>query len=319
MNMNKMVYFDSDDIEKAAPYDKWVGTMEDALLTSVSGGYLMPKRMHLDKGNDTFLLMPCVTDKYWATKLVSFCPGNRNSGLPSIYGTVILNSSVTGEPLAVMDGSKITAMRTAAVSSAGIKILSPEGCKSLGIIGAGVQGVSQAVFACSVRKIVEIRVFDKSMHNIRLFSDELHKRYPEIRIIEARDSGEVALNSEIIITATNSQSPVFPDEKQLFTDKTFVGIGSYKPDCREFPEQLFRQLDEIFVDAEDGKKESGDLITPVMSKWIKEDKIFHIGKVISTAMVPSENNTRLFKTVGSAIFDLYAAKLIYESYLKKNA
>ena len=50
--------------------------------------------------------------------------------------------------------------------------------------------------------------------------------------------------------------------RDLFSGKTFIGIGSYKPDCREFPGQLFRQLDQIFIDTIDGKKESGDLIDP---------------------------------------------------------
>lgn len=308
-----MEFFDSDRIEKALPMLAWVEAMEAALLATVSGNYVMPQRMHLDRGDDTFLLMPCITEEYWSTKLVSFCPGNSETGRPSIYGTVVLNNSKTGEPLAVMDGSKITAMRTAAVTAAGIRSLSPVAARSLGIIGAGRQGIYQALFACSVRDINEIRAYDQNRKNLKLFSDELHIRYPGIRIIESKDSGEVALNSEIIITATNSHDPVFPNDKDLFSGKTIIGIGSYKPDCMEFPEQLFRQVDQIFTDTNDGKKESGDLIVPVKNNWIKEDKIYPIGDLIAGNIRLSSNPTRLFKTVGSAIFDLFSAKLIYES------
>jgi len=308
-----MDFFDSNTIENALPFNDWVEAMESALLAGNSGDFIMPKRMHLDRGSDTFLLMPCISDKYWSTKLVSFCPGNSETGHPSIYGTLVLNNSKTGEPLAVMDGSKITAMRTAAVTAAGIKILSPAGARSLGIIGAGRQGVFQALFACSVRKISEISVYDQNRENLKLFSIEIHKRDPSIKITLAKDSGEVALNSEVIITATNSQDPVFQNDKTLFAGKTFIGIGSYKPDCREFPEQLFRQVDQIFIDTPDGKKESGDLIDPVKNNWISEDKIYPIGGLIAGNISLSTNPTRLFKTVGSAIFDLFAAKLIYES------
>jgi ornithine cyclodeaminase len=97
-----------------------------------------------------------------------------------------------------------------------------------------------------------------------------------------------------------------------------VGIGSYKPDCREFPEQLFRQVDQIFVDTMDGKDESGDLITPVRSNWIADRNIFPIGSLITGNIVTTENPTRLYKTVGSALFDLFAAKLVYEKYIDKN-
>ena len=307
-----MKFFDSKAIEEITTISQWIEAMEKAMKTSFSGEYLMPKRMHLDYGNDTFLLMPCITDEYWTTKLVSFCPGNKKLGRPSIYGTVVLNDTKTGEPLAIMEGGAITAMRTAAITAVGIKNLSPVHSHSLGIIGTGTQGVSQALFACGVREINEIWVYDQNKDNLKLFTDMLNSKYPKIKIIHAADSSEVVLKSEIIISATNSQYPVFPDSKELFTGKTFVGIGSYKPDCREFPEQLFRQLDQIFVDSMDGKKESGDLITPVQYNWISDNNIHPLGSLLSGIVVPTANTTRLFKTVGSAIFDLFAAKLVYE-------
>lgn len=310
-----MEFFDGETIANMATIREWIATMEKALKTTITGGYISPKRMHLDFGEDTFLLMPCITDEYWSTKLVSFCPGNKASGHPSIYGTVILNRTKTGEPLAVMDGTFITAMRTAAITAAGIKILSPHNCHTLGIVGTGVQGTYQAIFASSVREINEIWTFDQNKESFKKFSEEVRKKYPEIKIIQTGNSDEVALNSEVIITATNSQLPVFKNEKEYFTGKTFVGIGSYKPHCSEFPEQLFRQADQIFVDTLDGKKESGDLIIPVENNWIADKSIYPLGSLISGDVVPSKNPTRIIKTVGSAIFDLFAAKLIYEKHI----
>jgi ornithine cyclodeaminase len=307
-----MEFFDSNTIAEIATSAEWIEAMELAMLKSLTGDIVLPQRMHLDHGDDTFLLMPCVTDEYWATKLVSFNPANKQLGRPSIYGTVVLNDRKTGEPLAIMDGSAITAMRTAAITAVGIKSLSPIGSHTLGIIGTGVQGISQAIFACSVREISQIWAFDQSKNNLEQFSKTLNQKRPEIKIIHAADSTEVALNSEVIISATNSQHPVFPDKKELFTGKTFVGIGSYKPDYREFPEQLFRQLDQLFVDTPDGIKESGDLIIPVLNNWISEDRIYPLGRILSGIIIPSDNRTRLFKTVGSAVFDLFGAKLVYE-------
>ena len=311
-----MDYFDSLTIENIATLPEWVDMMEKALRYSIEpGGYVMPKRMHLDYGDDTFLLMPCITEEYWVTKLVSFCPGNKAAGRPSIFGTVVLNDTKTGEPLSVMDGSAITAMRTAAVTAVGIRHLSPAGCHSLGIIGTGTQGIWQALFACSEREINEIWAFDQSNENVKIFAEKVKSKYPMIRVIQAADSSEVAINSDIIISATNSQYPVFPDEKALFTGKTFIGIGSYKPDFREFPEQLFRLIDCIYVDTLDGKKESGDLITPVKNNWIAETEIYPIGSLLTGEIIPTSNRTRLFKTVGFALLDLFAVKLVYEKYI----
>ena len=313
-----MEFIDSKTIADIASQSEWVETMETALRIAATGNYVMPERMHIDYGENTFLVMPCITDEYWATKMVSFCPGNREKERPSIYGTVVLNDTKTGAPLAILDGGILTAMRTGAVTAAGIKHLSPLNSHSLGIVGTGVQGIYQALFACSVRKIDEIWAFDKDSSNLNKFVVDLNFRYPDVRVHLANDSGEVTLNSQVIISATNSQNPVFKNSKELFTGRTFVGIGSYKPDCMEFPEQLFRQIDQIFVDTIDGKNESGDLITPVRNNWISDENIFTIGSLIAGNSVPAENTTRLYKTVGSAIFDLFAAKLIYEKHIDKN-
>ena len=313
-----MEFIDNKTIANSATLKEWIDAMEKAMQAGSAETYNVPKRMHLDHGKNTFLLMPCFTDEYWTTKLVSYCPDNMMSGHPSLYGTVVLNNTNTGEPLAIMDGGMITAMRTAAVTAVGIKKLSPVSSHSLGIIGTGTQGLFQAIFACSVRQINEIWAYDRNKLSLNRFSVELNTKYPDIKIHQVADTGEVALLSEVIISSTNSQNPVFMNSKEIFTGKTFVGIGSYKPDAREFPEQLFRQLDQIFVDTLDAKSESGDLIIPVKNNWISEANIYPLGKVISGEIVPSSNPTRFFKTVGSAIFDLFAAKLIYEKHIGVN-
>jgi len=313
-----MEFFDSRTISDIASHSEWIEAMETALRITITGRYVMPKRMHLDYGENTFLVMPCITDEYWVTKMVSFCPGNKEKERPSIYGTVVLNDTITGEPLAILDGGLLTAMRTAAVTAAGIKHLSQPDSHSLGIVGTGVQGIYQVLFACSVRKIDDVWAFDKDSSNLKKFAFDLNFRYPDIRVHLVNNSENVALNSQVIISATNSRNPVFKNSKELFTGRTFVGIGSYKPDCREFPEQLFRQIDQIFVDTMDGKSESGDLITPLRNNWISDENIIPIGSLIAGNSVPAENRTRLFKTVGSAIFDLFAAKLVYEKHIGKS-
>ena len=307
-----MEFIDNKTITSIATIKEWINTIEKAFITSNSGACIMPRRMHIDHGVDTFLLMPCLTEEYWVTKLVSFCPKNKILDRPSIYGTIVLSDTKTGEPLAIMDGSAITAMRTAAITAIGISLLSPANSHSLGIIGTGLQGIHQALFACSVRNINEIWAYDLSLQSLKIFSDEVNRKYPDIRIIKSANSTEVVMNSEVIITATNSQNPVFPNETELFTGKTFIGIGSYKPDCREFPELLFRQVDQIYVDTMDGKNESGDLITSIKNGWVLEENIYPIGNLLAGNVISTSNPTRLFKTVGSAIFDLFAAKLIYE-------
>lgn len=299
-------------VEKAASFAEWTGAMEQAILKSLTEEVQVPPRSHLDKGDDTFLIMPCIDDRYWSTKLVSFCPGNRKKELPSIFGTVVLNSSVTGEPLAIIDGTTLTAYRTAAVSSLGIKYLTDDNIHSLGIIGTGSQGIRQAVFACSVRPIKNIYVYDKSATAMSGFENEFKQLLPDIQIRKMDNPASVCVESPIIITATNSKYPVFPENPDLFFNKIFIGIGSYKPDYREYPDTFFRYIGQIFTDSLHGLKESGDLIHPLQNNFIKRENIYSLGSLIKGEISLSGDSTRFFKTVGSAIFDLYAARLIYE-------
>lgn len=307
-----MKIIDQGAVKNAASVAEWTETMEQAILKSLAEDVHMPQRSHLDKGDNTFLIMPCIDDNYWSTKLVSFCPGNKEKNLPSIFGTVVLNSSLTGEPLAIIDGTSLTAYRTAAVSALGIKYLTDDNIDSLGIIGTGTQGIRQAVFACSVRPIKKISVYDKSLTAVSGFENEVKQLFPDIQIRKMDNPASVCVESSVIITATNSKDPVFPENPDLFISKTFIGIGSYKPDCREYPDIFFKHLRQIFTDTLHGIKESGDLIFPLEKEIILKENIYSLGSLIKQEISLSGDSTRFFKTVGSAIFDLYAARLIYE-------
>jgi len=315
--MFKMKVIESDFIKKSVSVLEWVEVMEQAFLASLEGNILMPKRMHLDYNENTFSLMPCITNEYISTKLVSYCPHNKNIGKPSINAIVVLNDSETGEPLAVMDGSIITALRTAAVGSVGIKYLAPAEISCLGIIGTGVQGLYQAIFASTLKKINEIWFYDKSESNLKGFMEIISSRFPGISLHIAANSSDVCNHSQVIISATNSALPVFPDDPDLFIGKTFIGIGSYKPEYMEYPESFFKQLDQIFVDTEHALSESGDLIIPVLKNWFSKTNIYPIAKLINGDQPLSNNQTRFFKSVGAALFDLFAATVVYRKLINK--
>jgi ornithine cyclodeaminase/alanine dehydrogenase-like protein (mu-crystallin family) len=312
-----MIFIDEFQIAVAATYDKWINAMEEALSAISDGTVKVPKRTHIDLGKDALLLMPAIGKDYFATKLVSFFPLNRLEQKPSIYGTLILNDRKTGEPLAVIDGSKLTAMRTAAVSGIGVRYLSDEKASSIGIIGAGIQGFHQALFACSQREISKLYVYDNRRELTGKFCSELRKIYPRIKIAPSQDAKDLCEKSEIIITATNSFTPVLPSEQSYLKRKTIIAIGSYKQEMRELPDELFSLVDYVFFDTEHGLSESGDLIYPLNNGLIAADKFYPVYDLISGKVKP-KSSTRLFKTVGFAAFDLYAAKLVYEASIVSN-
>ena len=152
----------SKDVAHAAGPDEIVDAAARALKIAETGDCLMPPRTHLDYGGNILLLMPAFAGGAFATKLVSVFPNNPGKGLPPIYGSVILNDGDTGKPLALLEGGKLTAMRTGAVGGLAVRLLSDPGAKTAAVIGAGVQGLHQAFFAASQRDLSNIRFFDAS-------------------------------------------------------------------------------------------------------------------------------------------------------------
>lgn len=307
-----MIHYDSDTIGRAAPVKDWIAAMEEAFVDTARGVIEVPQRMHLMRGENSLLLMPCFGRKYFSTKLISVYPGNLKKKKPVISGTVILNDNRTGEPLATFDGSKLTAMRTAAVGSVGIKYLAPGEADRLGIIGVGIQGFHQALFVCQQRRIRQLRILDRSTGAIERFMERFKAYYSDVEVILSRNAIDLCRNSDMIITATGSRKPVVPAGGKWWKGKTLIGIGSYQPGMREFPDAIFRDLDLVFVDTLHGLDESGDLLVPLEKELIKKDQVVPISELIMKK-VQANGDTRFFKSVGMAAFDLYGARMIFES------
>lgn len=307
-----MVHIDSNTIGNAAPISDWILAMEEAFTATAEGKVDVPQRVHMQRDDNTLLLMPCFGEKYFATKLVSVFPGNLKKKMPVIYGTVVLNDGQTGEPLAALDGSKLTAMRTAAVGALGIKYLSSENANTLGVIGLGIQGFHQALFACQQRPIKELRVLDRTQTIMNRFRERFNAFYGDVKVIPCRSALELCKESEIIITATGSQKPVVPGYGAWWSGKTLIGIGSYKPDMREFPDEIIACLHHLYVDTMHALNEAGDLLVPLQNGIISRDQIVVLSDLIS-GKSKAEGDTQFFKSVGMAAFDLYGAQLVYEN------
>ena len=128
----------------------------------------------------------------------------------------------------------------------------------------------------------------------------------------AKNPEEICENSEIIIAATNATAPVLPDDPDLLKGKSIIAIGSYKPGMIELPDTLYSLLDDCFIDVDMALEESGDLIHPINKGLITRDKIHFLSELINGSIRIDPEKTSLYKSVGMALFDLFAAKYIYE-------
>ena len=148
-----MRYLSPSDIRQALSYEEMMAAVEDAFLLFAQGQCAMADRSALTQGRTTLATMPCFAGGYAATKLIASSPDNARRGLPSLYGTVLLSQGDTGQPVALLEGNTLTALRTGAIGGLAAKHLAREGAATAGLVGCGVQGLHQLTFLCQVRPV----------------------------------------------------------------------------------------------------------------------------------------------------------------------
>jgi ornithine cyclodeaminase len=306
------------------PDEKIAGLLDykkliEALQEIFQSDYTMPLRHHhfyktTEGDENTLILMPVWNSKYMGLKQVTVAPVNSKENLPSIFAQYILSDSKTGEPLAYMNATELTARRTACTSALAASYLCREDAKNLLIVGGGkvAQHLAQAHLA--VRNFKKVSVWMRNLAKMEEFVASLKNQ--GIPAEAVTDLEESARQADLISCATPSKTPIIKGE--WVKPGTHLDLmGSYKPDTRETDDEAIRKSS-IFVDSRAGAlHESGELALPIADgiiteKDIKAD-IVELIKGIHPGRTSSEEVT-LFKSVGLAIEDLAAALLVYKSY-----
>ena len=248
----------------------------------------------------------------YGLKEVCVFPNNPNIGKDAHQGSVLLHSAETGELLAVMNASAITAIRIGAVSGVATRLLAREDAGNLAIIGAGVQGRSHLAAMAAVRPIRRVRVADKLPGMAQKFADEMSAKY--VFPIEAVENNEDAvIGAEIIVTVTSSSEPVL--RRDWIADGAHLNVvGSSFPHCRE-ADTATVVASKLYVDRRESTlNEAGDYLIAAQEGAIGPEHIqAEIGEILigDAQGRTSEGEITLFKSLGLAVEDLAAAEYIY--------
>ncbi|MEW6624043.1 MAG: ornithine cyclodeaminase family protein [Bacillota bacterium] len=309
-----MLFISEKDVLNCVAYYDIVQAIEESFFMYEKKEFNMPHRMHIDHGKNCLLLMPCFGKDYFSTKLVTVYPHNAGTDIPVINGVVVLNDLHNGEPLALINGRILTALRTGAVGAVSVKYLAPDKASRLGIVGAGVQAFYQVMSSSTVRNLTDLYIFDINRQAGLTFEKKIKEHLPGVNTLVVKSVEDLLENSEIVITVTTASDPVLPEQHTLLKGKHFVGIGSFKPDVREFPETLYRMINKVYVDTEYAVEESGDVSYPLAQKWITGEQIQTLGSYMMQEgdKEAVKQDTTLFKSVGMALFDLVVSQVIYE-------
>ncbi len=290
-----------------------------AAIDAVRAGFIalstdrahVPLRSVLTTEGGMMLTMPAhITGTPVSTvKVVSVGPDNLARGLPTVYATVLVIDSQTGAPLALMEGSVLTAQRTGAASGLATDLMALPEASILAVIGAGVQARTQIAAVCTVRPITEIRIF--SLSGAEPMADELRALY-RADIIVAPSAHAALDHAHVIVAATNSTTPVV-HLNDLAPGAHINGIGSFTPQMQEIAADVVTVARIVVDHRESVWAEAGDLIIPRDQGLITERAVYaEIGEIAAGLKSGRQNAQEItfFKSVGNAVQDAALAQRI---------
>jgi len=320
--MNMLRLLSGSEVRTAVNMHEAIEVMRDVFCQLSSHKVDVPLRTSITSPSGTTLVMPAYLPASAALglKVASIYPGNVSRGLPTVTALVAALDPETGQPIAVMEGAYLTSLRTGAASGVATDVLARKDAHTLSVIGAGAQARTQIEAVCCVRDIQEIHVFGRTRTSAEALAAELSRNYPTLNVTAATTRSEVVKGADIVITATNSSTPVFNGE-DLTPGVHINAIGSFRPDMQEIDEYTVERAVLVVDQREAVLSEAGDIIIPIRKGVITEEHIYaELGEIILGLKPGRRNNDEmtLFKSVGNAAQDVAIARLVLQSAEENN-
>ena len=308
-----MRYFSAEQVHRSLEY----GRLVDALAEMFRAGCEVPLRHHhhidrADGGEGTLLLMPA-----WqpggpiGVKLVSVFPGNARRGKASVLGSYLLMNGDTGEPEAFLDGVALTLRRTACASALAARYLAKSDAKYLLVVGAGALAPHLIGAHCAVRPIEEVLIWNHNPARAKALAEKLNSALP-VHVDWTEELAGTCGDADIVSCATLSATALVQGawlQPGVHVDL----VGAYRPDMRESDDEVMRR-GRVYVDTREGAlAEAGDIVQALASGALSDSAIqgdlYQLCRDQARGRTAPDEIT-VFKSVGTALEDLAAAKLV---------
>lgn len=312
----KVLFVNEAGVHQLLPMRACVSLMRETLTTLTRGDIVMPLRsmVRLPDRSGLLGLMPGYLGEpqSFGLKVVSVMPGNHGTAYDSHQGVVMLFGVTHGEPLAILDATAITAIRTAAASAAATDSLAREDAGDLALIGSGAQARSHLAAIRTVRTLRRVRVWSRSLAHAERFARE-EAAISEIPIEVAATGEEAVRGADLVCTTTASKEPVLRGA-WLAPGVHVNAVGSCFPTHRELDAEAVRRA-RFYTDCREScLKEAGDFLLARDEGAISEGHLLgEIGDVFLGTMPGrvSRDDTTVYESLGVAVEDLAAAHSIH--------
>jgi alanine dehydrogenase len=311
------------DVAAAVSMPEAIDAVAAAFAQLSSGEADVPLRGHLHSPqvDGVTLLMPARTGGAAAAigvKIVSVFPQNRRRAEPTIYALVNLFDAETARPLAVLDGTRLTALRTGAASGAATRLLARPESHTLALFGAGGQAWPQLQAVLAVRPIDNIWIVNRTRDRAALLAGRLRAEGYRGDVRIAVEPQQALAEADIICTATSSSTPLFTADA-VRPGTHINAVGAFTPQMAELPLDLMPQARIVVDQRAAAWAESGELVQAQAAGLIAANHaLTEIGELVAGRAVGRTvtDEITVFKSVGNAVQDLAVAALAYRRALE---
>ncbi len=321
----KLLVVSAREVHELLPHPDCARLVADGLAALACGEVHQPLRTVIRPPGASGLmaLMPCARpggDAAFSLKAICIMPGNPAAGLDAHQGVVLLSSAQTGEPLAVINASALTEIRTAAASVVATRQLARAGASRLAVIGTGVQARAHARALAADRPLAEIRIAGRTADRARACAAALAGQLP-VPVRGCASAAEAVSGADIVVTATSSPVPVL--RREWLADGTHINaVGACLPEARELDTATVAGA-ALFADSrESALAESGDVRLALADGAIGAGHIrAELGEVLA-GTAPGRADDReitVFESLGLAVEDLVAAVGTYRKAAETGA
>jgi alanine dehydrogenase len=302
------------DVSRLITMPETLKAVERAFTDYATGQASMPPKAYLTLEKGDFRAMPAAVPGAAGVKWINVHMGNADKGLPSIMGIIIYSDPDTGYPLAIMDGTEITAYRTGAAAAIASKHLARKEALSLGLIGAGNQADTQLIAHLEYFRFEEIRVYDRSTEAATKFRERFAGN--PVRITSLAE----ACGADIVCTLTPSRAPFL--KRQWLKPGTHINaIGADAPGKQELEPDVLEAAT-VVVDDIYQSTHAGELNVLISTGLFSEKQIYGTLGELTSGRKPgrtTDDAITVFDSTGLAIQDIACARFIYEKALAQGA
>jgi alanine dehydrogenase len=283
-----------------------VQVIEENFAEWARGRVIMPPKSYLTLDNGDFRAMPASVPGAAGMKWVNVHPRNPARGLPTVMAVIVYNDPETGYPLAIMDGTDITAYRTGAASAVASKYLARSNSETLGLVGAGRQACTQLTAHAVIFKLKKIKVYDVDP----VATDRLVKDFPDFDVKPS--SLQDTVDSDIVCTLTPVREPIIMKE-WVHPGTHINAVGADAPGKEELQPEILQEA-RIIVDDLKQSTTSGEINVPLSRGLLSPQRISGtLGEVVAGMKPGRETPGELtvFDATGLAFEDIACAAMVY--------